>query len=216
MAEITHFLRCDFLDSLNMKEAGEYLEKNFNKVCVSRVNWPSVCSYQPICLVCGAYSTNYLYAHFIVREDAILAENQKNLSPVANDSCVEFFLKTPCSNEYWNFEFNCIGTVNASHRVSRPGAVRLTDEEISAIKRYASSGSTPFGPKTGIHTWTLTVAIPFKLIGISGNHIPDRIFGNFYKCAGKSPNPHYLSWSPIQSEKPNFHLPEFFGTIFLD
>lgn len=215
MAKFAHFFRCDILDTLNMKECGMYLENHFPKLHINCVNWPSAYSYQPICLVCGAFSADYLYVHFVVREDTILAENINNLSSVANDSCVEFFLKTPYSDEYWNFEFNCIGAVNASHRVLRPNAVRLTDEEIASIKRYASCGTEPFSAKAGIHTWTLTVGIPLALIGIADNHFPDRIYGNFYKCAGMSPNPHYLSWAPIKSEKPNFHLPEFFGTILL-
>ncbi|MDD7096358.1 MAG: carbohydrate-binding family 9-like protein, partial [Bacteroidales bacterium] len=135
--------------------------------------------------------------------------------PVANDSCVEFFLKTPTSDEYWNFEFNCIGAVNASHRVTRPGAIRLTDEQIASIKRHPSCGTEPFGEKPGIHTWTLTIAIPLTLIGINSADMPSHISGNFYKCAGKATHPHYLSWAPIKSEKPNFHLPEFFAPIQL-
>ncbi|MBO7233161.1 MAG: hypothetical protein J6V16_08435, partial [Bacteroidales bacterium] len=26
--------------------------------------------------------------------------------------------------------------------------------------------------------------------------------------------PHYLSWQPINTEKPDFHRPEFFGTLY--
>ena len=104
MAKSAQFLRCNALDALSMKECGEYIENNFQKLYVETVNWPSVTAYQPICAVMGAYSDKYLYAHFVVRENGILAENCKNLSPVANDSCVEFFLKTPTSDEYWNFE----------------------------------------------------------------------------------------------------------------
>ncbi|MCI6903538.1 MAG: carbohydrate-binding family 9-like protein [Bacteroidales bacterium] len=215
MAKSAQFLRCNALDALSMKECGEYIENNFQKLYVDTVNWPSVTAYQPICAVMGAYSDKYLYAHFVVRENGILAENCKNLSPVANDSCVEFFLKTPTSDEYWNFEFNCIGAVNASHRVTRPNAIRLTDEEIASIKRHSSCGTEPFGEKPGIHTWTLTIAIPLTLIGINSADKPSHISGNFYKCAGKATHPHYLSWAPIKSEKPNFHLPEFFAPIQL-
>lgn len=211
-----HFHRCNALDTLSIKDCGTYIENHFSKLFVASVNWPSVTAYQPICAVMGAYSEKYIYIHYVVRENGILAANCKNLSPVANDSCVEFFLKTPLSEEYWNFEFNCIGAVNASHRVTRPNAIRLTDEEIASIKRYASCGTEPFGEKAGIHTWTLTIAIPLSLIGLESKCMPTHIMGNFYKCAGKSSHPHYLSWAPIKSEKPNFHLPEFFGKIFLD
>ena len=36
---------------------------------------------------------------------------------------------------------------------------------------------------------------------------------NFYKCGDKTLQPHFLSWSPIHSEKPDFHRPEDFGII---
>ena len=36
---------------------------------------------------------------------------------------------------------------------------------------------------------------------------------NFYKCGDKLQTPHFLSWNPIGLEKPNFHCPEFFGTL---
>ena len=31
--------------------------------------------------------------------------------------------------------------------------------------------------------------------------------GNFYKCGDKLENPHYLSWEPVRTPDPNFHLP---------
>ena len=31
----------------------------------------------------------------------------------------------------------------------------------------------------------------------------------------KTAHPHYLSWSPIGTEKPDFHRPEFFGELVL-
>lgn len=211
-----HFYRCDALDNLNMQDCGVYIENNFPKSAIQSVNWPEVASYQPICMVAGAYSKQYIYVHFIVRENGLRAMNEKNLSPVADDSCVEFFLKTPNSKEYWNFEFNCIGAVNASHRETRPNAIRLNDSEIASIKRYASLGNVTFGEKKGIHTWTLTVAIPRTLIKLNDSGNLSHLFGNFYKCAGKAEHPHYLSWAPIKSDKPNFHLPDFFGKIYFD
>jgi hypothetical protein len=36
---------------------------------------------------------------------------------------------------------------------------------------------------------------------------------NFYKCAEHNSHPHWLMWAPIDFPKPNFHLPEFFGTL---
>jgi hypothetical protein len=37
--------------------------------------------------------------------------------------------------------------------------------------------------------------------------------GNFYKCGDHLKVPHFLSWNPIKTEKPDFHLPAFFGKM---
>jgi uncharacterized protein (DUF362 family) len=36
-----------------------------------------------------------------------------------------------------------------------------------------------------------------------------------YRMEGESPR-HYLAWSPTRTEKPNFHVPEAFGTLLLE
>ncbi|MDE6332301.1 MAG: hypothetical protein K2L80_06835, partial [Muribaculaceae bacterium] len=129
--------------------------------------------------------------------------------------CVEFFVEPRKGGEYWNFEFNCIGTVNASHRFSRPEPVRLTDDEIDRIRRYASCGSRPFRELEGIFTWNLLVVIPLDIIGVEYNGSPVEMRGNFYKCASAASQPHYLSWNPIDTPHPDFHQPDFFGDITL-
>ncbi|MDD7342932.1 MAG: carbohydrate-binding family 9-like protein [Bacteroidales bacterium] len=203
------------LDAMPFDEVGQYLDENLEHTRLDCVNWPEVHSYKPDCQVATAHSDKYLYVYFSVICQDLRAVNTANLSPVAQDSCVEFFMQVPGSDEYWNFEFNCIGTVNASHRVTRPNAVRLTDEQIAAIKRYASCGNEPFDEKHGTFCWDLTVAIPFSLVGIDPANKPSHIMGNFYKCADKTAHPHYVSWAPIALDKPNFHATQFFAPIVL-
>ena len=65
----------------------------------------------------------------------------------------------------------------------------------------------------GIHTWNLIVVIPLKLMGLDPSNLPEKILGNFYKCADETMNPHFVSWSPIDLPEPNFHCPEFFGEM---
>jgi hypothetical protein len=36
---------------------------------------------------------------------------------------------------------------------------------------------------------------------------------NFYKCGDDLPEPHFLSWNNIIADKPDFHLPQYFGTL---
>jgi hypothetical protein len=51
-------------------------------------------------------------------------------------------------------------------------------------------------------------------MGLDAENLPDKIFGNFYKCADDTENPHFLSWNPILLATPNFHCPDYFGGIF--
>ena len=41
----------------------------------------------------------------------------------------------------------------------------------------------------------------------------DVLKANFYKCGDKLSVPHYLSWNPVTTEKPDFHRPEYFGLL---
>ena len=36
---------------------------------------------------------------------------------------------------------------------------------------------------------------------------------NFYKCGDKLTVPHYVTWSPVETVKPDYHQPEYFGNI---
>lgn len=207
---------CEKLDDMYLEEVSAYMEKEGVKHHIDCRNWVEKFHYHPLTAFTIAYSCKYIYVDFYVRGNYLRAVNYTNNSPVAEDSCVEFFLKIPGSNEYWNFEFNCIGTVNASHREKRENPTRLSDAEISMIKRYASCGTRPFEEMEGLFSWNLIVAIPFSLIGIDENNIPEKITGNFYKCGSKTSNPHLLSWSPIDFPKPDFHQPNFFGELIFE
>lgn len=202
------------LDEMLLEDASNFLKQEETKHHIGCRNWAEKFPYHPLTAFTIAYSNKYIYVDFYVRGNYLKAVNYTNNSPVAEDSCVEFFLQVPGSKEYWNFEFNCIGTVNASHRETRENPTRLNDNEISQIKRYASCGTRPFEEMEGIFSWNLIIAIPFSLIGLKKNELPEKILGNFYKCGSKTSNPHLLSWSPIVYPKPDFHRPEFFGELF--
>lgn len=181
---------------------------------IASVNWPQNSSSRPLASFVAAYSATAIYVDFLVRCNYLRAMNYTDQSPVSEDSCVEFFMDPKGDGEYWNFEFNCIGTINASRRFERPAPTRLTGEQLSTVRRYGSCGNRPFCEMEGLITWNLLVVIPFSLIGLDGNNLPEKIKGNFYKCASATSEPHYLSWSPIDTPSPDFHRPEFFGDIY--
>lgn len=124
-------------------------------------------------------------------------------------------LKKEGDSHYMNFEFNCIGTCDAARRTSRDIKTSLSQEEYKSIIRLPSVKRGAFEEIKGIHTWSLIVVIPLKLMGLDPSNLPEKILGNFYKCADETMNPHFVSWSPIDLPEPNFHCPEFFGEIYL-
>lgn len=178
-------------------------------------NWAEAFPYRPLSTFTAAYTPEALYVDFFVRCNYLRAENYQDQSTVSADSCVEVFLQPRPDGEYWNFEFNCIGAINASHRRVRPEPTRLSSEELAQVLRHPSCGTRPFKEVEGLFTWNLLVRIPFSLMGIPRGEAGMVIHGNFYKCASAASQPHYLSWSPIHTPKPDFHRPEFFGKIIL-
>lgn len=183
---------------------------------IDSVNWPSAFPYQPLSTFTAAHSGTHIFIDFFTRCNFLRAENFQPQSPVSQDSCVEFFVAPEPDGEYWNFEFNCIGTICSSHRRERPNPTRLTPEELSRISVYPSCGTRPFCELEGLFSWNLLVAIPLDLIGVKFEGRQLKMRANFYKCASATSMPHYLSWNPIHTEKPDFHRPEFFGEIILD
>ncbi len=204
------------LDSSSLDEIMMILDEKGARQRIESLNWAKEFPYNPLTSIALAHSSEAIYIDFFVRCNYLRAVNYRNNSPVCEDSCVEFFVSPKCDNHYWNFEFNCIGAVNASHRSERRNPTRLTAAELDQIKRYASCGNKPFEEVEGLFTWDLVVVIPFSLIGEKYSSEPLRMKGNFYKCASGTSQPHYLSWSPIKTEKPDFHRTEFFGDIIFD
>ena len=212
-----HLPRIDGLDNLVApNEILAILDSRGIRGEINSINWPEKCPSRPLASFVAAYSSTGIYVDFLVRCNYLRAENYTDQSPVSEDSCVEFFIDPKGDGEYWNFEFNCIGTINASRRFERPNPTRLSTEQLSEIKRYSSCGTRPFCEMEGLFTWNLLIFIPFSLIGLDPDNLPEKISGNFYKCASATSEPHYLSWNPILTPTPDFHQPQFFGDIYLD
>lgn len=159
-----------------------------------------------------SYDTEYLYIHFETT-GPLRCENTADQSPVSQDSCVEFFIQPHNGGEYWNFEFNCGGALNASHRMTRPEPARLCEAELKAVTRHPDSNITP--DANGKAHWTLDVAIPWALMDVTPTQ-GLTMRANAYACASKANPPYYLTFAPVPLEKPDFHRPEFFAELTLD
>ncbi len=204
------------LDSMNLDEAVKYLDEKGERQVIDNLNWKDQFPYKPLTAFTIAHSGTKIYIDFFTRCNYLRAVNDKNNSDVYQDSCVEFFVAPHGEAPYYNFEFNCIGTIHAARRMDRHSGEKLSDEQLDSVKRLASCGTRPFEELQGIFSWNLLAAIPLDLIGVTyepGKPVTMR--ANFYKCADATSEPHYLSWAPIDTPQPDFHRPEFFGDITL-
>lgn len=202
------------LDNLDLSSAGFLMETKAQREYIDVVNWAEY-PYKPIVAFDIARTDKNLYIRHFVKGNSLKAVCGTDGDPVHTDSCVEFFMKQEKEAVYRNFEFNCIGTCDAACRKSRNEKIPLTKEEYASIRRHSSLRRSVFSEKPGIYSWELIVSIPFQVMGLNPGNLPDKILGNFYKCADDTEFPHFVSWSPIDLPAPNFHCPQFFGEIYL-
>ncbi len=126
------------------------------------------------------------------------------------DSCVELFLSFPdFSPVYTNFEWTSRGFCLAARGESRESRVPFSEEEYGLLNI-----ASEVYPETQYISWKLAAEIPRELLlPESPDLTRERITGNLYKCADKAASPHYLSYFPVNTERPDFHRPEFFGVL---
>jgi len=212
-----HIPYIEGLNNVDIESSGDLLEEAGQNDTIEILNWPNEYPYKPITFFIIGRSNSSIFIKFSVRGTMLRAIYSNDQDPVYQDSCVEFFCMPVGADKYTNFEFNCIGTCSASSRKSRnDDVVPFSKEEMQTIKRYPSIGRRAFNEMEGMFEWELTVEIPFKFMGIDSENLPQKILGNFYKCADGTDSPHFISWSPIQTDKPDFHRPEFFGELSFD
>lgn len=160
-----------------------------------------------------AYNRDCLFLKYDVKENAVLARYRNTNDPVYKDNCVEFFIAFNGEKQYYNLEFNSLGTCLAGFGQSREDRQLLSESTISKIKHAGNLQEV--APDSQQVSWQLTLAIPAAVF--SKHTITDfegaQVRANLYKCGDDLPEPHYLAWSPIQHPQPNFHLPEFFGEM---
>ena len=204
------------LDNLDHDQIIKILDEKGARRTVDCLNWKDQYPYRPLTAISIAHSGKYIYIDFVVRCNYLRAVNYENNSPVHQDSCVEFFVCPDGKLPYYNFEFNCIGTIHAACRQDRHNGTPLSDEQLAQVKRYPSCGTRPFQELEGMFSWNLLVAIPLSLLNLKYDGQPIHMKGNFYKCADLTASPHFLSWAPIDTPEPDFHRPEFFADIVLE
>jgi len=156
-----------------------------------------------------------IYLDYRVEEPQVRAVNTEFNSPVWEDSCVEFFIFLEGDSFYYNFEINAIGTVLGGHGPDRNQREWLSPALLQQVETSPSLGREPFESIDHPTEWGVKVKIPIHVLEYSGlsDLTGKRGTANFYKCGDKLKQPHFLSWNPVLTDTPDFHLPEYFGEL---
>ncbi|HNW82655.1 MAG TPA: carbohydrate-binding family 9-like protein [bacterium] len=152
-------------------------------------------------------------ASFQVSEPSLRAENFGFNQKVWEDSCVELFLSFD-GNNYYNFEINCIGSVLGQYGPDRHNRKFIDEKMLRLIKVKSSLGKVPFGAVSTPANYDIDIKIPAEIFVFDKDPDLKKARGNIYKCADRSPTPHYMYLYEITTEKPDFHRPEFFRELF--
>ena len=184
---------------------------------VNTVNWTDF-PYCPDVEFRIAHTSDAILLHFKVREASVRAVAGQDNGPVWEDACVEFFSVPAGDGVYYNLECNCAGTLLIGAGGGRADRRHAPQEVLDKVQRWASLGREAFEERVGECSWEVALVVPYsafflhRITSLDGQTIR----ANFYKCGDKLQTPHFLSWNPIELEKPNFHCPEFFGALHFE
>ena len=158
-----------------------------------------------------------LFVKMVCEETNPKREYQNHRDPVYKDSTMEVFLAfledgEALSNQcmYTNFEINSNGAMLANFGKGRKDRQSITDEQFEETGVRATIESD---------RWYLEVLFPESYL----NQICDfekvkegkSFYCNFYKIAESEEIQHFGSYSPIESETPNFHMPVCFAEAII-
>lgn len=168
---------------------------------INHALWGS--TYQPeafakLCYIKG----DAIYVNMFVKEKEPKAVYTKNNDPVYKDSCLECFLNVnpDKTDNYFNFEMNANGAILVGFGNGREHRKSIDVDFVPFV----------FKNEEG---WGVTLIVPESFVLEYFSTIQDEWKGNFYKCGDETESVHFLSWSEVKEEKPNFHCPKWFGKL---
>ena len=180
-------------------------------------------AFKPVAKAKMMYDKENLYLIFQVQDRYVRCLTDKINGPVYKDSAVEFFF-SPDQNmplTYFNLETNCGGTPLLHYNlVPRKDSRQLEIDDIKKVEIVTSLPKVIDPEMSEPVTWTIEYKIPIAVLEKYGTiTCPEKGVewrANFYKIAENSSNPHYITWSIVENDKPNFHMPKFFGKIVFE
>ena len=187
---------------------------------VANVNWPDAFPAAPSCQGKVGRTAQGLAIHWAVSGPDLRVQNLQDGGRIWEDSCCEWFIQLTAASDdagqapYINIECNAAGVLLAACGAGRHDRRPLPQDLLSQIVRVADVEG-PCNEIGGQWDWTLSLLVPYTVLGLDANHLPAQLKGNIYKCGDETAHPHFLSWSPVGTPTPDFHRPEYFGTFIL-
>ncbi len=186
------------------------------EAAIDQVNWKTDFPKILPVTVRVAHDGERIYLYYTVIGEKARVANHQDFGSVWEDSCVEFFMQREGESGYRNFECNILGVLLSRHHESREKGVSQRSL-MASIFRHGTIHHR-YEMDNQVTDWTMYLEIPKKALGFAEHESlgGQKIRANFYKCGDKTPEPHYLSWNPIDLPSPNFHTPQFFGLLELE
>ena len=188
--------------------SGEPDWESIPRLSLSRILWKPDCGIRASGCLC--HDAAYLYVCLRAQEKNIRAVHDAPLSPVHEDSCLEFFFMPEGETRYLNFEFNPKGCLHLGFGTGRSDRVTLYREDAGTLFRIR--------PSLSAEGWEVRWRVPLAFLRLFW---PDFAFAgalraNVYKCGDRTVREHYLAWNPVVSASPDFHRPEDFGRMIFE
>lgn len=203
-------INAGFISAENNAESMELALNSAERHQIDHLLW-SNSGYFPKVEFSIGYTADAVILKYFVKEKYAIARHTQVNDLVYQDSCVEFFLAFNSDN-YYNLEFNCIGTPYAAYGKDKRNRTELP---VDIVKEMTVLHRVDEAESDGFTRWEMTLRIPFNVFvhdditSLKGR----KCQANFYKCGDETPEPHFLSWNNILNSEPDFHLPQFFGNI---
>ncbi len=194
--------------------------KGIDTLKIDLPHWPTQTEFFPQVEAKLQYDTESLYVIFRVQDQFVRAVAADIHGEVWKDSCVEFFFSPYAKPgiSYFNLEVNCCGVPLMQHHDGPRMGSRFLDVELCRKIEIAASLEGPIEHEIASPTrWTLEYRLPYEILQRDTEFVKPAADvcwrANFYKCADETSHPHWLAWSPINEERPDFHRPNYFGIL---
>lgn len=217
-------IECTFSEAASVPTALAVAGVQYHDIGV--VDWPDQFPYAPKVSFGIAHAGDRIFIHYKVSEKDLVARVGEDFGHVWEDPCCEFFLSPMCDSTYYNFECTCLGKLLLCCGNGRADRKPADAELSSSVLRWASQGRRPFEEKRGTASWELALVIPVSTLwnhqealkgGAESIDLSGKVMrANFYKCGDLMRTPHFLSWSRVGVQSPDFHRPDFFGHLIFE